>query len=100
MQKKQDLEKEKDEKIKKVLQKVEQRSSASPDLAATKAKRHLEKVEKVVSAQKEKQATEQEEKKSKFEMKLTKAEERRGCVLNKVKQTAQEVGQGRSKSKQ
>jgi hypothetical protein len=32
-------------------------------------------------------------------MKLTKAEERRGSVLDKVKLTAQEVGQGRSKSK-
>jgi len=99
LQKKQELEREKVNKAQEELKKVEARSSISPNVAASKAKKHLEKVEKVVSAQKERQLTEQENLKSKFQLKLTKAEERRGSVLDKVKQTAQEVGQGRSKSK-
>lgn len=85
MQKKQELEQEKVTKAQEELKKVEARSSISPNVVATKAKKHLEKVEKVVSAQKERQLAEQENLKSKFQMKLTKAEERRGSVLDKVK---------------
>jgi len=90
LQKKQELEQEKVTKAQEELKKVEARSSISPNpmkshVVATKAKKHLEKVEKVVSAQKERQLAEQENLKSKFQMKLTKAEERRGSVLDKVK---------------
>lgn len=99
LQKKQELEQEKANKVQEELKKVEARTSLSPNMAAIKAKQHLEKVEKAVSAQKERQLAEQENLKSKFQMKLTKAEERRGSVLNKVKQTALEFGQGRNKSK-
>ena len=99
LQKKQELEQEKLNKTQEDLKKVEARAPVSPNVVATKAKKHLEKVEKVVSAQKERQLAEHENLKCKFQLKLSKAEERRGSVLDKVKQTAQEVGQGRSKSK-
>merc|ERR1712216_627335 len=94
VQKKQELEQEKVNKAQEELNKVDARSSVSPNLVATKAKKHLEQVEKVVSAQKERQLAEQENLKSKLQMQLTKAQERRGSVLDKVRQTAQEVGQG------
>ena len=90
VQKKQKMEQDKVNKAQEELKKVEARSSASsstlsPNVVALKAKKHLEKVEKAVSAQKERQLAEQESLKSKFQMKLTKAEERRGSVLDKVK---------------
>ena len=85
MQKKQELEQEKLNKAQEELKRNEARSSLSPNVVATKAKKHLEKVEKVVSAQKEKHLAEHENLKSKFQLKLSKAEERRGSVLDKVK---------------
>ena len=85
MQKKQELEQEKLNKAQEELKRNEARSSLSPNVVATKAKKHLEKVEKVVSAQKEKHLAERENLKSKFQLKLSKAEERRGSVLDKVK---------------
>ena len=100
LQKKQELEQEKVNKAQEELNKVEARSSVSPNVAATKAKQHLAKVDKVVSAHKERQLAERENLKSKYLLKHSKAEERRGSVLDKVKQTAQEVGQGRSRSNQ
>jgi len=85
VQKKQELEQEKLNKAQEELKRNEARSSLSPNVVATKAKKHLEKVEKVVSAQKEKHLAERENLKSKFQLKLSKAEERRGSVLDKVK---------------
>jgi hypothetical protein len=99
LQKKQELEQEKANRAREELEKVEARSAVSPNLAASKAKKHLEKVEKVVSAQKERQLAEHESLKCKLQMQLTKAQERRGSVLDKVRQTAQEVGQGRGGSR-
>jgi len=83
--KKQELEQEKVNKAQVELKKAESRTSVSPNVAATKAKKHLEKVEKVVSAQKEKHLAEPQILMSKFQLKLSKAEERRGSVLDKVK---------------
>jgi len=69
------------------------------DEVVKKAKAEIEKVQKIVESTKVKNAQELEAMRSEMLMKHQKADENREKRLEQVKQTAQEVGQRRSASK-
>jgi hypothetical protein len=97
------MEKEKEMRIREELEKKDELAmKLSKEATAEvikKAKAELEKVQKVVESQKSKKTLEIETMRQGIILKHQKADENREKILEQVVQTAQEVGQRRSQSK-